>query len=59
MFHRVVVSGNYQTAVDEVTAEVNAFLATLVPTAVLEIRYAANPAASQVFYAAHVIFLQE
>ena len=59
-FHRVVVYANFQTAVDAVTAEVNAFAATFAdPADILDIKYVAGPAASQVFYIANVIFLEE
>lgn len=58
-FHRVVEPGNLEQTVNELTAEANTFLLTLLPTNVLKVDEQIVAVRDRVFVGVVVVFLEE
>jgi hypothetical protein len=58
-FRRVVEPGNLERTIDELTIEVNAFLATLVATDVLKVDEFVGPIRDRMYVVFSVVYLTE
>lgn len=58
-FRRVVEAGNLERTIDELTGEVNAFLATLIATDVLKVDEFIGPIRDYVYVVITVVYLTQ